>query len=237
MSPDDATDDSDGTTRTTTDGSDERTTSDTDAQPTSHSDGQPTDGATGTNDATETDDATDATDATETDDATDATDAADTTDATELTHTDESGEAGMVNVGNKPDSQRRAVARGEITLQPSTIEAVRADETAKGDVLSVARVGAIRAVKHTWEAIPLCHQIPITGTDVTFDLRADRVVCTVAVETTGKTGCEMEALQGVTGGLATVWDMVKAAEKTSDGEYPHTRIGDVRVIEKTKRQP
>ena len=152
-----------------------------------------------------------------------------------LTHTDESGTAGMVNVGSKPDSDRRAVARGEIHLQPATIRAVRATEVEKGDVTSVARVGAIRAVKHTWEAIPLCHQIPITGTDVTFDVHDDRIVCTVAVETTGKTGCEMEALQGVTGGLATVWDMVKAAEKT-DGGYPETRIGNVRVLEKQKHR-
>lgn len=153
----------------------------------------------------------------------------------ELTHTDESGAAGMVNVGDKPDSHRRAVARGEIHLQPATIRALRADELGKGDVLSVARVAATRAVKHTWEAIPLCHQIPITGVDVTFDVDDDRVVCRVAVETTGKTGCEMEALQGVTGGLNTVWDMTKAAEKTDDGEYPHTGIENVRVVEKTKR--
>ena len=166
-----------------------------------------------------------------TDDTPEPTDATDP----ELTHTDADGAAGMVSVGDKPDSERRAVARGEIRLRPATIRAVRNDETAKGDVLATARIGAIRAVKHTWEAIPLCHQIPITGTDVSFDVHDDRIVCTVAVETTGKTGCEMEALQGVTGGLGTLWDMVKAAEKADDGGYPDTSIQHVRVLDKTKR--
>ncbi|MFB6173279.1 MAG: cyclic pyranopterin monophosphate synthase MoaC [Halobacteriales archaeon] len=152
----------------------------------------------------------------------------------DLTHTTEAGDVQMVDVGDKPDVERRAVARGEIRLRESTVEAIREDGIGKGDVLATARIGAIDAVKHTWEAIPMCHGIPITNVDVAFDLKEDRVVCTVAVETTGKTGCEMEALQGVTAGLNTVWDMVKAAEKDADGGYPETRIGDVRVIEKRK---
>jgi cyclic pyranopterin phosphate synthase len=154
-----------------------------------------------------------------------------------LTHTDEAGRAGMVDVGAKPDVERRAVARGEIRLRPATVAAVREDAVEKGDVLAVARVGAIQAVKRTWDTIPLCHGIPITNVDAAFDVREDRVVCTVAVETTGKTGCEMEALCGVTTGLNVVWDMVKAAEKDDDGGYPATRIEDVRVVEKTKRPP
>ena len=154
----------------------------------------------------------------------------------DLTHTDESGDVQMVNVGDKPDTARRAVARGEIRLRPSTVEAVRADDVEKGDVLATARVGAVQAVKHTWETIPMCHQIPITNVDTEFDVRDDRVVLTVAVETTGKTGCEMEALQGVTTGLGVVWDMVKAAEKGEAGEYPHTAVSDVRVVEKEKRR-
>jgi cyclic pyranopterin phosphate synthase len=81
----------------------------------------------------------------------------------------------------------------------------------------------------------MCHQIPITNVETTFDVGEDRVDLTVAVETTGKTGCEMEALEGVTTGLNVVWDMVKAAEKDADGEYPDTAIRDVRVAEKTKR--
>ncbi|RBI64690.1 cyclic pyranopterin monophosphate synthase MoaC [halophilic archaeon] len=153
----------------------------------------------------------------------------------ELTHTDESGEVQMVDVGDKPDTARRAVAAGEIRLRPTTVDAIRSNDVKKGDVLATARVGAVQAVKHTWETIPMCHQIPITNVETDFDVRDDRVVLEVAVETTGKTGCEMEALEGVTTGLNVVWDMVKAAEKDDDGQYPDTAIENVRVVEKDKR--
>ncbi|WP_096393042.1 cyclic pyranopterin monophosphate synthase MoaC [Halorubrum trapanicum] len=151
-----------------------------------------------------------------------------------LTHTDDAGDVQMVDVGAKPDSSRRAVARGEIRLTPETVAAVEADAVEKGDVLATARIGAVQAVKHTWETIPMCHQIPITNVDTDFSVGDDRIGLTVAVETTGKTGCEMEALEGVTTGLNTVWDMVKAAEKDPDGGYPDTRISDVEVVEKRK---
>mgnify|MGYP006274293813 FL=1 len=153
----------------------------------------------------------------------------------DLTHTDASGEVRMVDVGDKPDTSRRAVARGEIRLTESTIAAVEADEIGKGDVLATARVGAVQAVKHTWETIPMCHQIPITNVDTDFAVERDRIELTVAVETTGKTGCEMEALEGVTTGLNVVWDMVKAAEKDADGGYPDTQIANVEVVAKEKR--
>jgi len=159
----------------------------------------------------------------------------DGTDA-DLTHTDEAGDVQMVDVGDKPDTARRAVARGEIALEPSTIDAVRDNDLGKGDVLATARVGAVQAVKHTWETIPMCHQIPITNVETAFEVRDDRVVLEVAVETTGKTGCEMEALEGVTTGLNVVWDMTKAAEKDADGQYPGTAIRDVRVLSKEKRR-
>ena len=159
----------------------------------------------------------------------------------DLTHTDDAGEAQMVDVGDKPDSRRRAVAAGQLELRPSTVEAVRDDEVEKGNVLATARVGAIQAVKHTWETVPMCHQIPITNVETDFSLAvADgtgTVELEVAVETTGKTGCEMEALEGVTTGLNVVWDMVKAAEKDDDGQYPETRVADVRIVEKVKRVP
>nr|WP_205596930.1 MULTISPECIES: cyclic pyranopterin monophosphate synthase MoaC [Halostella] len=155
----------------------------------------------------------------------------------DLTHTDDEGDVQMVDVGDKPDSARRAVARGRIHLQPSTVDAVREDGIEKGDVLATARVGAVQAVKHTWETIPMCHQIPITNVDTEFDVEEDGIELTVAVETTGKTGCEMEALEGVTTGLNVVWDMVKAAEKDADGQYPDTGIEDVRVVSKEKRTP
>ena len=151
-----------------------------------------------------------------------------------LTHTDDSGDVQMVDVGAKPDSSRRAVARGEIRLTTETIAAVEADAVEKGDVLATARIGAVQAVKHTWETIPMCHQIPITNVDTEFSVGDDRIELTVAVETTGKTGCEMEALEGVTTGLNTVWDMVKAAEKDAEGQYPDTRIADVEVVDKRK---
>ncbi|PSQ24927.1 cyclic pyranopterin monophosphate synthase MoaC [Halobacteriales archaeon QS_9_67_17] len=153
----------------------------------------------------------------------------------DLTHTDDEGTAEMVDVGAKPDSERRAVARGSIHLTPSTVEAVRDNDVKKGDVLAVARVGAIQAVKHTWETIPMCHQIPVSNVDTDFTVHDERIDLRVAVETTGKTGCEMEALEGVTTGLNVVWDMVKAAEKDDAGQYPETRITDVEVERKDKR--
>ena len=157
-------------------------------------------------------------------------------DESDLTHVTDDGDAQMVDVGDKPDAARRAVARGEIHLSESTIDAIEDDAVEKGDVLATARVGAIQAVKHTWETIPMCHQIPVTNVDVAFGLEDDRVTLEVAVETTGKTGCEMEALEGVTTGLNVVWDMVKAAEKDDDGQYPGTRISAVEVVSKEKRE-
>ncbi|EMA22618.1 cyclic pyranopterin monophosphate synthase MoaC [Haloarcula amylolytica] len=151
----------------------------------------------------------------------------------EFTHVDEEGDAQMVDVGGKAESQRRAVARGQIRLTESTLAAIDADEVEKGDVLTTARIGAIQAVKHTWETVPMCHQIPITNVEVEFTVGDEAVEIMVAVETVGKTGCEMEALEGVTTGLNVVWDMVKANEKDEDGEYPATAIEDIRVVEKT----
>ena len=154
----------------------------------------------------------------------------------DLTHVDESGDVQMVDVGEKPDTNRRAVARGTVHLTPSTVAAIREDGIDKGDVLATARVGAVQAVKHTWETIPMCHQIPITNVETDFSVGEDGIELSVAVETTGKTGCEMEALEGVTTGLNVVWDMVKAAEKDEDGQYPATRISDVEVVSKEKRE-
>ena len=153
----------------------------------------------------------------------------------ELTHVDETGDVQMVDVGSKPDSSRRAVATGTIRLQPSTITAIAVDELDKGDVLATARIGAIQAVKHTWETIPMCHQIPITNVDTEFDVADGHIELTVSVETTGKTGCEMEALEGVTTGLNVVWDMCKAVEKDGEGQYPDTTIENVHVVDKRKR--
>ena len=154
--------------------------------------------------------------------------------AADLTHTTADGDVQMVDVGAKPDTKRRAVATGRIHLRTETVDAIRADRVGKGDVLATARVGAIQAVKHTWETIPMCHGIPITNVETAFDLGDETITLEVTVETTGKTGCEMEALEGVTTGLNVIWDMVKAIEKDQEGQYPETRIEDVRVVEKRK---
>jgi cyclic pyranopterin phosphate synthase len=149
-----------------------------------------------------------------------------------LTHVDASGEADMVDIGGKDETPRRAVAAGRLDLRPATVEAVREDEIGKGDVLATVRLGAIDAVKHTWETIPLCHQIPVSTVETAVDLGTSSLELEVAVETVARTGPEMEALQGVTTGLNVAWDMVKSAEKDDDGQYPGTRIADVRVVEK-----
>jgi cyclic pyranopterin phosphate synthase len=150
----------------------------------------------------------------------------------ELTHTDEAGDVRMVDVGDKGATERRGVARGELHCQPATVDAIRDNEVGKGDVLAVARVGAVQGVKHAWEAIPMCHRIPVTNVDTEFELGEDRVTLTVAVETTARTGPEMEALEGVTTGLNVVWDMVKSAEKDDEGQYPGTAIRNVEVVAK-----
>jgi cyclic pyranopterin phosphate synthase len=148
----------------------------------------------------------------------------------DLTHV-EAGEAGMVDVGEKPRTARRAVARGGIRLRAETVAALREDELGKGDALAVARVAATQAAKHTWETVPMCHQIPLTDVDAEFVVGDGGVTCEVAVETTARTGCEMEALQAVTTGLCTVWDMVKSVEKV-DGAYPEAQIGGIEVVER-----
>ncbi len=144
------------------------------------------------------------------------------------------GRAKMVDIGNKGDSARRAIAAGEIRLKRETIEAVRNRMIVKGEVLETARIAAVMAVKKTPHAIPMCHNIPITGIDVRFDMGADIITVTVEVSSIGRTGVEMEALHGVSVGLLTIWDMVKSAEKDATGNYPSTEISNIRVLEKQK---
>ena len=151
-----------------------------------------------------------------------------------MTHIDASGDANMVNIGDKINSFRKAIARGEIRLKSSTIEDIENDLVAKGSVLTVARIGAIDAVKHTWEMIPMCHQIDINGIDVGFTVEKNKIIIEVEVETFGKTGCEMEAIMGVSVGLNVILDMVKSLEKDDNGQYPLTSIGRIEIVEKTK---
>lgn len=142
--------------------------------------------------------------------------------------------ARMVDVSGKPESLREAVARGRIILKPETVRLIREKRVEKGDVESVASVAAILAVKKTPELIPLCHPIPILHVRVDFDYGEDYVEVTVAVKSKSETGVEMEALAGVVAALLSVWDMVKKYEKDEKGQYPITRIQDVRVEYKAK---
>ena len=144
-----------------------------------------------------------------------------------LTHLDESGHARMVDVGAKPDTERVAVAKGEVAMQPATLALIRAGALKKGDVLTLAQVAGIMAAKRTSELIPLCHPLPLTKIDV--ELRLDDSIPGVEIiataKTIGKTGVEMEALTAVSVAALTVYDMAKAAEKTM-------RIQNIRLVEK-----
>jgi cyclic pyranopterin phosphate synthase len=132
-----------------------------------------------------------------------------------LTHFDSSGQAHMVDVGDKLQTKRIAVASGIISMLPATLKLIQQGDAKKGDVLGVARIAAIQASKKTADLIPLCHPIAITKVAVTFDVDevSTNITCTVACETTGQTGIEMEALTAVSVGLLTIYDMCKAADR------------------------
>jgi len=140
----------------------------------------------------------------------------------------------MVDVGEKDELRRLAVASGRIYLQNETLAAIREGTVVKGNVLATARVAATLAVKDTFRLIPMCHAIPITAVEVDFDQREAYIEASVMVRSVGKTGVEMEALTGVSVALLTIWDMVKSAEKDEHGQYPATRIEAIRVIRKEK---
>lgn len=142
--------------------------------------------------------------------------------------------ARMVDVGGKKDVKRKAVATGEIVLKPATLTAIRAGRIAKGDALAAAEVAALQAIKKVWEVLPHTHQIPITSAGVNLKVGDGVVSATVTVEATYKTGVEMEALYGVSVALLTVWDMVKSLEKDEAGQYPGTKIRDIRIVSKVK---
>jgi cyclic pyranopterin phosphate synthase len=145
-----------------------------------------------------------------------------------FSHLDKRGAASMVGVGHKPVQLRRAVAAGALVCRRSTIAALKAKALPKGDVLTVAQVAGIQAVKRCAELIPLCHPLPLDRIAVEFQVRADRVEITCTVEMSGRTGVEMEALTGVSVAALTLYDMCKAVDKTM-------RIEGVRVVEKVKR--
>lgn len=146
---------------------------------------------------------------------------------TKLTHLDESGRVHMVDVGAKPDTERVAIARGEVHMKKETFDLIRAGQIKKGDVLTVAQIAGITASKRTSDLIPLCHPLPLTHVDVTLalDESLPGIVITATTKTTGKTGVEMEALTAVSVAALTIYDMAKAAEKTM-------RIQNIRLVEK-----
>jgi len=132
-----------------------------------------------------------------------------------LTHFDERGRARMVDVGEKDNTIREATATARITMQPATLQLIVEKQMAKGDVLGVAQLAGIQAAKRTWELIPLCHNISLTGVDVHLDPIANLpgIAITARVRTIGKTGAEMEALTAATVAALTIYDMCKAVDR------------------------
>ena len=145
----------------------------------------------------------------------------------ELSHVDESGGVRMVDVGAKPLSRRRAVARGEVQLAADTARRLR--ELPKGDALATAQLAGIMAAKRTSELIPLCHPLPLAHVGVELTVEEDGVVFLASAETTAQTGVEMEALTAVSVAALTVYDMAKAIDKEME-------ISAVRLVEKTKHE-
>ena len=151
----------------------------------------------------------------------------------EFTHLTDSG-VHMVEVGMKPDQKRRAIAQGSIFLDKNTIKLIQNEEIKKGNVLTTAQIAGIQAVKNTSSIIPLCHPLSLTGIEIDFKVMENEIIATCSVNTLGKTGVEMEAITGVSVSLLAIWDMVKAVEKDENGQYPDTRISDIKVIKKEK---
>jgi cyclic pyranopterin phosphate synthase len=145
-----------------------------------------------------------------------------------LTHFDASGQAHMVNVGDKPNTHRIAIASGNITMLPETFKMIEAGTHKKGDVLGIARIAGIQASKKTSDLIPLCHPLTLTHVSLEFALNKDNsiITCQVRAETTGPTGVEMEALTAVQVALLTIYDMAKAVDRGMV-------MGDIHLLEKS----
>jgi len=144
-----------------------------------------------------------------------------------LTHFDSSGQAHMVDVGDKPHTRRIALASGIIRMQAATLQLIKNGDAKKGDVLGIARIAAIQGSKRTPDLIPLCHPISLTKVSVTFEIdeKINAITLIVTTETTGQTGVEMEALTAVSVGLLTIYDMCKAADRGMI-------IGEIKLLEK-----
>ena len=143
-----------------------------------------------------------------------------------LTHLDEKGAARMVDVGEKPDTDRRAVARGILRVSPETVALVRDGKTKKGDVIAAARIAGIMAAKKTSDLIPLTHPLPLTHLAVDVELTDEGLEIQALAATNGPTGVEMEALTAVAIAGLTLYDMLKSVERGA-------RLTDIRLVEKT----
>lgn len=145
----------------------------------------------------------------------------------ELTHFDKSGKAIMVDITDKKETNRIAVAKGKIKVNDEVYAAIQKGTSAKGDVLAAATIAGIMAAKKTWELIPMCHMLKIESCKIDFENDDENrlICCTCTVKTTGKTGAEMEALTGVSTALLTVYDMCKALDKNME-------IGQIYLAEK-----
>jgi len=139
----------------------------------------------------------------------------------ELTHFNQAGRARLVDVTAKDETKREAVAEGRITMLPATLARIRSGTMGKGDVLGVAQVAGIMGAKQTWQLIPMCHPLLLTGVDIAFavDEAASAIDIVATVRTTGKTGVEMEALTAVAVAALTIYDMAKAIDKGMVVEY------------------
>ena len=146
----------------------------------------------------------------------------------QLTHIDESGQAKMVDVGQKPDTERVAVAGGTVVMRPETLQLIIEGNVKKGDVLTVAQMAGVMAAKRTSELIPLCHPLLINHVSVTCtpNPAESRIDIKASVRLTGKTGVEMEALTAVTVAGLTIYDMVKAVDRSM-------RLTDIRLLAKS----
>lgn len=146
----------------------------------------------------------------------------------ELTHFNESGRARMVDVSAKEVTDRRAVARGEVVMQPETLKLIQEGRAKKGDVLAVAQVAGIMAAKKTHEIIPMCHPILLSGINLSFeyDVTASTILIEAEVKTSGQTGVEMEALTAVSAAALTIYDMVKAVDRAM-------HINNIRLVNKS----
>jgi cyclic pyranopterin phosphate synthase len=144
----------------------------------------------------------------------------------------------MVDVSAKPEIFRQATAAGSIRLKPETIKLIREGKVAKGDPLQTAKTAGILAAKRTSDTIPLCHLLPLTDVKMATEIIGQtNVQVTATVKAKAQTGVEMEALTATAVSLLTIWDMVKQYEKDSEGQYPTTRIENIRVIKKVKKTP